>query len=81
MFKQEMARLSLECKERAESAEMIAASRSLRARGGDVDEDIESEEDRDEHVEFDLRGERNESFDLFVTNGIVEYRVLCAILL
>ena len=44
---------SLECKERAESAEMIAASRSLRARGGDVDEDIESEEDRDEHVEFE----------------------------
>ncbi len=42
-----------EREERAESAAMIAASRSLRARGGDVDEEIELDEDRDEHVEFE----------------------------
>ena len=35
------------------SSSEACASRSLRARGGDVDEDIESDEDRDEHVEFE----------------------------
>ena len=32
---------------------MIAASRALRASGGELDEEIESDGDRDEHVEFE----------------------------
>jgi hypothetical protein len=33
---------------------MIAASRALRASGGELDEEIESDGDRDEHVEFEI---------------------------
>ncbi len=32
---------------------MIAASRALRASGGELDDEIESDGDRDEHIEFD----------------------------
>ena len=53
MFKQGMARLSSEREERAESAAIIAASRVLRASGGELDDEIESDGDRDEHIEFD----------------------------
>ena len=53
MFKQGMARLSSEREERAESAAIISASRVLRASGGELDDEIESDGDRDEHIEFD----------------------------
>ena len=35
-----------------ENPTAIAAARSLR--GGDTDDEIESDEDRDEHVEFEI---------------------------
>ena len=44
---------SSERDERAESAAMIAASRALRASSGELDQEIESDGDRDEHVEFE----------------------------
>ena len=37
----------------AESAAMIAASQALRASGGELDEEIESDGDCDEHVGFE----------------------------
>ena len=53
IFKQGMARLSSEREERAESAAIIAASRVLRASGGELDDEIESDGDRDEHIALD----------------------------
>ena len=54
MFKKGMAKLCREREERVECAKAIAAARLLRASGGgDDDEGIESDGDRDEHVEFE----------------------------